>query len=65
MFLSLKEEVDIDEPLSHSPKKEKGEILTIVGNPEVGEPCNFLKGIYFSVFYCMCCEMDISIDILE
>ena len=54
MFLSLKEEVEIDEPLSHSPQKEQGEFLTIFGGPNVGEPCIFGKGIYFSVFYCFC-----------
>ena len=36
MFLSLKEEVDMDEAISHSPEKEQGELLTIVGDPEVG-----------------------------
>ena len=41
----------MDDPLSHSPEKEQGELLIIVGNPEVGEPCMFLKGVYFSVFY--------------
>ena len=41
VFLSSKEEVDMDEPLSHSPKTEQGELLTIVGYPEVGDPCMF------------------------
>ena len=36
VFLSLKKEVDMDEAISHSPKKEQGELLTIVGYPEVG-----------------------------
>ena len=36
VFLSSKEEVEMDEPLSHSPEKEQGELLTIVGDPEVG-----------------------------
>ena len=36
MFLSSKEEVEMDEPLSRSPEKEHGEFLTIVGDPEVG-----------------------------
>ena len=39
--------------------------MTIVGDPEIGEPCIFGKGIYLSVFYCLCYEMDISTDILE
>ena len=36
VFLSSKEEVEMGEPLSHSPEKEKGELLTFVGDPEVG-----------------------------
>ena len=36
MFLSSKEEVDMDEAISHSPEKEQDEFLTIVGDPEVG-----------------------------
>ena len=54
MFLSLKEEVDMYKPLSNSPEKEQGELLTIDGDPEVGEPFMFGKGIYLSVFYCLC-----------
>ena len=38
VFLSPKEEVDMEEAISHSPKKEQGELLTIVGYPEVGKP---------------------------
>ena len=49
MSLSSKEEVDMDEAISHSPKKEQGGFLTIVGYPEVGEPCMFVK-----VFICIC-----------
>ena len=47
------------EVISHSPKKEQIELLTIVGDTEVGEPCMFGKGMYLSVFYCLCYEMDI------
>ena len=36
VFLSPKEEVDMDESLSNSPEKEQGELLIIGGNPEVG-----------------------------
>ena len=36
VFLSLKEEAEMDEPLSHSPKNKQGELLTIDGDPEVG-----------------------------
>ena len=60
VFLSSKEEVEMDEPLSHSNQKEQGELLTIVGDPEVGEPCMFVNGMYLSVFYCLCYEMDVS-----
>ena len=52
--LSLKEKVDMDEALSNSPKKEQGKLLIIDGNPEVGEPCMFGRGVYLSVFYCLC-----------
>ena len=33
VFLSPKEEIDMDEAISHSPEKEQGELLTIVGDP--------------------------------
>ena len=36
VFLGSKDEVDMDEAISHSPKKEQGELLTIVGDPVVG-----------------------------
>ena len=36
--LSFKEEVEIDEPLSHSQEKQQGGLLTIVRDTEVGEP---------------------------
>ena len=36
VFLSLKEEVKMDDPLSNSPEKEQGELLIIDGNPEFG-----------------------------
>ena len=39
--------------------------MNINGDPEVGEPCIFVKGMYFSVFYCLFYEMDISTDMLE
>ena len=61
----LKEEVDMDDEISHSPEKQQGELLTIVGDPEVGEPCMFGKNIYLSVFYCLCYEMDISTYLSE
>ena len=36
VFLSSKDEVDMDDPLSNSLEKEQGELLTIDGNPGVG-----------------------------
>ena len=47
------------------PKKEQDELLTIVGDPEVGEPCMLGKGIYLPVFYCLCYVKDISTDMSE
>ena len=55
MFLCSKEEFEMDEPLSNSPQKEQGELLIIDGNTEVGEPCMFVRVIYFYVFYCLSC----------
>ena len=52
MFLSPKEEVEMDEPISFPPEKEQYELLNIVGDPEVGETCMFVKGMYLYVFYC-------------
>ena len=34
----------MDDPISHLPKKEEGELLTINGDPEVGQPFMFGKG---------------------
>ena len=58
----MEEKVELDEAISHSPKKEQGELLTIIGDTEVGEPCTFGKDVYLSVFYCLCYDMDIYID---
>ena len=38
VFLSSKEEVYMDETISHSTEKQQGDLLTIVGDNEVGEP---------------------------
>ena len=65
LFLSLKEEVEMDEAISHYSEKEQGKFLTIVGDPEVGEPCMFGKGMCLYVFYCLCCVKDVSTDISE
>ena len=61
--LSSKEDVDMDEPLSYSPKKEQGELLTIFEGPEVREHRMSGKVMYLSVFYCLCYETDIYIYI--
>ena len=53
----------MDDPLYHSPEKEQGGLLTIVGDPEVGEPCMFINGMYLSAFYCLCYEMYVSTDV--
>ena len=47
VFLSSKEEVEMDEPISHLAEKEKGEFLTINGYPEVGETFMFVKRYVF------------------
>ena len=65
VYLSEKEEVEIEESISHLPEKEEGILLNINGDPEVGEPCMFVKVMYLSVFYCLCYDTDISIDISE
>ena len=39
--------------------------MTINGDPEVGEPCLFVKGMHWYVFYCLCYDTDISTDISE
>ena len=55
----------MDEALSYSTKKQQDEFLTTVGDPEVGEPCMFGKGMCLYVFYYLCSEMDISTDMSE
>ena len=65
VYLSEKEEVEMEESISHLPEKEKGMLLTINGDPEVGEPCMFVIGLYLSVFYCLCYDTNISTNMLE
>ena len=55
----------MDEVISHSTKKQQGGLLPIVGYPKVGEPCMFVKGMYLSVFYCLCYVKDMSTDMSE
>ena len=65
VYLSEKEEVVMEASISHLPEKEEGVLLTINGDPEVGEPRIFVKVMYFSVFYCLCYDTDISTDMSE
>ena len=65
VYLSEKEEVEMKESISHLPQKEEGVLSTINGYPEVGQPCMFVKGMYLSVFYCLCYDTDISTDMSE
>ena len=44
----------MEESISNLPEKEEGVLLTINGDTKVGEPCMFVKGMYLSVFYCLC-----------
>ena len=52
----------MEEAISHSPKKEQGEFLTVVGDSEVGEPCMFVKGMSLSVFI-VCVMLSIYLQI--
>ena len=53
VYLSEKEEVDMEESITLFPEIEEGVPLTINGDPPDGEPCMFVKGAYLSVFYCL------------
>ena len=55
----------MEESISHLPEKEEGVLLTINGDPEVGEPCIFVKFVYLSVFNCLCYDSNISTDMSE
>ena len=39
--------------------------MTINGDPPDGEPCIFVKGMYLSVFYCLCYDTNRSTYISE
>ena len=52
-------------PISHLPEKEQCKLLTILGDPEVGEPCILVKCMYLSMFYCLCYVTDRSAYMLE
>ena len=55
----------MDEPIPYLPEKEQGEFFTTDGDPEFVEPFMFGKGMYLSVFYCLCCAKDRSTDMSE
>ena len=65
VYLSEKEEVEMEEPISYLPEKEEGVLFTINGVPEVGEHCMFVKVMYSSVFYCFCYDTYIYTDVLK
>ena len=41
----------MDEPQSNSPGKQQAGMLIIDGNPEVGGPLIFGRGVHFYMFY--------------
>ena len=65
VYLNEKEEVDMEESITLFPEIEEGEPLTINGDPPDGEPCMFVKGMYLSVFYCLCYDTNLTTDYSE
>ena len=55
----------MEESITLSPEIEEGEPLTINGDPPDGERCMFVKGMYLSVFYCLCYDTDLTTYYLE
>ena len=55
----------MEESITLFHEKEEGVPLTINGDTTDGEPCMFVKGMYFSVFYCLYYNNDIYTDITE
>ena len=55
----------MEESITLFPEIEEGVPLTINGDPPGGEPCMFVKGVYFFIFYCLCYDTDISTDYSE
>ena len=60
VYLSEKGEVEMEESITLFPEIDEGVTLTINGDPPEGEPCMFVKGVYLSVFYFLCCDTDIT-----
>ena len=53
------------ESITLFPEIKEGKPLTINGDPPDGEPCMFVKGMYLSVFYCLCYDTDLTTDYSE
>ena len=53
VYLSEKDEFDMEESIILSPEIEEVVPLAINGDPPDGEPCMFVKGMYLSVFSCL------------
>ena len=53
VYLSEKEEVEMEELITLFPEIEEGVPLIINGDPPDGEPCIFVKGVFLYVFYCL------------
>ena len=56
---------EVDKTISSLPKRGQGQLLTIDGYPVCEGYGTFGKGIYFSIFYCLCFVEDISPNIVE
>ena len=50
----------MEDSITLFPEIEEVEPLTINGDPPDGEPCMFVKGMYLSVFYCLCYDTDLT-----
>ena len=62
VYLSEKEEIEMEESITLLPKTEECVPLTINGDPPDGEPCMFLKGMYLSIFI-VCAMIPIYLQI--
>ena len=65
VYLSEKEEFEMEESITLFPEIEEGVPLTINGDTPDGELCMFVKGMFLSVFFCFFYDIDISTDISE
>ena len=48
----------MEESISRLHEKEEGVLLNINEDPDVGEPCMFVKFMYLSVFFIFYCDID-------